>query len=203
MEQSSILQLSPTEFEKWCFEILKGYAEENGLADFRIYHDKRIKASDGRYQVDIYLEFKIAGLQFKVLCECKRYKSRISRDKVEILHSRLVSVGAQKGVIISTSDFQRGAVEYGKIHGIALIKVEDYHFEYLSHSSGEAQNEDDPFLYAERRLPPYVAYDYTACSDKPRKVYPTSAMIQKLLVEQTEKIKKVMGIDIDIDFPDV
>ena len=72
---------------------------------------------------------------------------------VAILHRKLESIGAQKGILISTSNFQSGAVEYGKAHGITLIKAEDYHFEYLSHSSGQHQNDDnDPFLYAEQRL---------------------------------------------------
>ena len=53
--------------------------------------------------------------------------------------------------MISTGGYQSGAIEYAKEHGIALIIVKDYHFEFLSHSSDpNIVNENDPFLYAER-----------------------------------------------------
>lgn len=204
MERKRICDMTPTEFEKCCCDVLAGYAEAENIKDFKITHDKIIKVSDGKYQIDVYAEFTAMGAQFKVLCECKRYKYRVNREKVAVLHRKLESIGAHKGILISTSDFQSGAIEYGKAHGIALIKAEDYHFEYLSHSSGQPENDDnDPFLYAEKKMPSYVAFDCTANSEEPRKVYPTRAIISKLLLEQNEKIKEVMGIDININFPEM
>lgn len=204
MEHKHICDLAPIEFEKYCHDFLNGYAQNEGLQDFKITHNKRIKASDGRYQIDVYAEFTAMGSRFKVLCECKKYKNRVNRDKVAILHRKLESIGAQKGILISTSDFQSGAVEYGKAHGISLIKAEDYHFEYLSHSSGQQQNDDnDPFLYAETHMPPYVALDCTADTEEPLKIYPTREMIKELLIEQNLKIKEILGIDVPLDFSDV
>lgn len=204
MEHKSIYELTPTEFEKYCCDFLKGFAEKEKLQDFKIIHNTKIKASDGKYQIDVYAEFTAMGSRFKVLCECKKYKNRVNRDKVAILHRKLESIGAQKGILISTSDFQSGAVEYGKVHGITLIKAEDYHFEYLSHSSGQQQNDDnDPFLYADKHMPPYVAFDCTSNTSEPLKIYPTREMIKELLIEQNKRIKDVMGIDIPLDFSEI
>lgn len=204
MEHKHICDLMPIEFEKYCYDFLNGYAQKEGLQDFKITHNTKLKASDGKYQIDVYAEFTAMGSRFKVLCECKKYKNRVNRDKVAILHRKLESIGAQKGILISTSDFQSGAVEYGKAHGITLIKAEDYHFEYLSHSSGQQQNDDnDPFLYAEKHMPPYVAFDCTADTEEPLKIYPTREMIKELLIEQNHKIKEVLGIDVPLDFSDI
>lgn len=204
MEHKHICDLMPIEFEKYCYNFLNGYAQKEGLQDFKITHNTKLKASDGKYQIDVYAEFTAMGSRFKVLCECKKYKNRVNRDKVAILHRKLESIGAQKGILISTSDFQSGAVEYGKAHGITLIKAEDYHFEYLSHSSGQQQNDDnDPFLYAEKHMPPYVAFDCTADTEEPLKIYPTREMIKELLIEQNHKIKEVLGIDVPLDFSDI
>ncbi len=204
MEQKCIRDMPPLEFEKFCCDVLAGYAEEENIRDFKITHSKIIKASDGKYQIDVYAEFTVMGAQFKVLCECKRYKYRVSREKVAVLHRKLESVGAHKGILISTSDFQSGAIEYGKAHGIALIKAEDYHFEYLSHSSGQQQNDDnDPFLYAEKHMPPYVALDCTTDTAEPLKIYPTREMIKGLFIEQNHKIKEILGIDVPLDFSEI
>lgn len=111
MEHKHICDLTPIEFEKYCYDFLNGYAQNEGLQNFKITHNKKIKASDGKYQIDVYAEFTAMGSRFKVLCECKKYKNRVNRDKVAILHRKLESIGAQKGILISTSDFQSGAVE--------------------------------------------------------------------------------------------
>ena len=65
---------------------MKGFAEKEKLQDFKIIHNTKIKASDGKYQIDVYAEFTAMGSRFKVLCECKKYKNRVNRDKVAILH---------------------------------------------------------------------------------------------------------------------
>lgn len=204
MKHMRICDLTPTEFEKYCYEFLKCYAAKEKLQDFKITHDTKIKVSDGKYQIDIYAEFSAMGSRFKVLCECKKYKNRVNRDKVAILHQKLESLGAQKGILISTSDFQSGAVEYAKKHGIALIRVDDYHFEYLSHSSNKPEDDDnDPFLYAEKHMPPYVAFDCTADTEEPLKIYPTREMVKEILIEQNHKIKELLGIDVPLDFSEI
>lgn len=204
MEQHNVCSITPTEFEKYCYEILAGYAEEEKLKDFSITHNKVISVTDGDYQIDVYAEFTAMGAKFKVLCECKQYKNSVSREKVAVLHQKLQSIGAQKGILLSTSDFQSGAIKYAKEHGLTLIRVEDYHFEYISHSSGQPENDDnDPFLYAEKHMPPYIAFECTTDTNKRHKVYPTKAMIKELIVEQNNKIKELIGIDIDINFSEM
>ena len=81
----------------------------------------------------------------------------------------------------------------------ALIKAEDYHFEYLSHSNGQPENEDDPFLYAEKHMPTYVGLDCTVNSSEPHKVFQTRAMIRELLLEENKRISEALGIERSID----
>lgn len=202
MDQEYVCSITPTEFEKYCLDILAGFAEEDQLSDFTITHNVKIPAEDGTYQIDVYATFMAMGVEFKVLCECKQYTSPVNREKVVVLHDKLRSLGAHKGILLSTSGFQSGAIQYAKVHGISLIRVEDYHFEYLSHSSGKSDNDDDdPFLYAEKHMPPYVAFECT--SNESRKVFPTRAKIKELLIEMNKKVKEVMGIDIELDFPEI
>ena len=188
MEHKKISEMTPTEFEKCCCDILRGYAEAEKLKNFQITHNKYIKASDGKYQIDVYAEFMAMHTKIKVLCECKKYKNKVSREKVAVLHRKLESIGANKGVLISTSDFQSGAIEYAKQHGIALIKAEDYDFKNMSYSGGQMLDENDPFFLMEKQMPTYVAFDLTSETDLPRKVFPTKAIIKELIDELTARI---------------
>ena len=199
MEHKIICDMTPTGFEKCCCDILSGYAESEGLNDFQIIHDKHVKTSDGFYQIDVYAEFTAMHSKFKVLCECKKYKNRVSREKVAVLHRKLESIGANKGVLISTSDFQSGAIEYAKQHGITLIKAEDYDFKNVSFSSGQPGDEDDPFLYMEKDMPAYAAFDITSGTENPRKVFPTKALIKELLIEMTKRVNAMYERSINVD----
>ena len=118
-----VASISPTEFEELCLEILKGYAEAEHLSDFSIQHNVSIPADDGTYQIDVYARFIAMGVEFKVIAECKRYSSPVSREKVAVLADKVKSLGAHKGIMISTCGFQSGAYEYAKKHGIALLQV--------------------------------------------------------------------------------
>ena len=202
MDQDYVCSITPTEFERYCKEILLGYAEEEKLPQFLITHDAKIAAYDGTYQIDIYAEFTAMSVTFKVLCECKQYSKPVGRDKVAELHGKLESIGANKGILLATSGFQSGAIEYAKAHGIALIQVYDSSCEYLSHSAGPTQeDEDDPFLYMERQRPPYSAIDCTADSEYPVRIYPTGKMIRKIYLESQKVIEERWGIK--VDFPEL
>lgn len=203
MNQEYVCSITPIEFEKYCRDILASFAEEEQLSNFSITHNVRIPAEDGTYQIDIYAVFMALGVEFKILCECKQYTSPVNREKVVLLHDKLRSLGAHKGVLLSTSGFQSGAIQYAKVHGIALIRVEDYRFEYLSHSSGKSNDVNDPFLYAEKHMPPFVAFECTSNAVEPRKVYPSKSMIKELILEMNRQIKEKLGIDVGLDFDEI
>ena len=188
LEQNYVCSITPTEFEKYCKEILLGYAEEEKLHDFSITHNTKIEARDGVYQIDIYATFTAMGVDFKVLCECKQYSSPVSREKVVILKDKLNALGAHKGILLSTSRFQSGAIQYAKEHGIALIQVFDKECVQHSFSSGtEKTCEDDPILYEYNLWPPYRAIN---CTSDCNTVYPTK---EKVLDIKCQVLRMMYG----------
>ena len=201
MSNDYVLGLSPTDFEKHCYDILKGYAEEEGLKDFTITHNVRIETYDGTYQIDVYAEFTALNSKFKVLCECKQYTSSVSREKIAVLHDKINSTGVHKGILLSTSEFQSGAIKYAQAHGIALIKVEDHSLENYSFANESGiLDENDPYAYGVLHMPPVVASVYSAENNDAKRIYPTRAMIGKLMLEQTKRINEAYGTDIKLPF---
>jgi len=61
------------------------------------------------------------GVKYKTIVECKKYKSSVKLSHIQVLKDTIISTGAQKGIFISTSSFQSGAMKYDKKHGIALM----------------------------------------------------------------------------------
>jgi restriction system protein len=103
------------------FELeVKKYLESTSgkLRQFQTEHRESMDGHDGTYEIDITARFRIFGADFLVLVECKHHKNRIKREHVQMLHAKLVTLGAQKAMLFSTSEFQEGAVEYAIQHGI-------------------------------------------------------------------------------------
>ena len=128
--QEFMLEMSPTEFEQYSLLILE--QQMAGIEDYHFEHNKIIEVSDGNYQIDGYIEFKLMNITYKTLVECKHYKSSIQREKVQVLYDKIRACGAQKGVLISSSNFQSGAIKYATQHGIALIQLTEAGSEYYT-----------------------------------------------------------------------
>ena len=142
--------ISPTEFELLVKEYIEGAGKE--LKDFKATHNVYLIKSDGEYQIDVYAEFEVLGASFKVLIECKRHKSEIKREVVQLLYDKLRATGSQKGMVFSTSGFQSGAFKFAEEHGIALIRVIEGRYTYATKSGGEQTYDPPPWA----DIPKYV-----------------------------------------------
>ncbi len=61
--QNRVCKMTSDEFELYCLEILKGFAEQEGLKDFSIKHNVKLESYDGTYQIDILASFTVFGTQ--------------------------------------------------------------------------------------------------------------------------------------------
>ena len=115
------MEISPKEFEKYVKDWFDGLGFQ--LKNYNSKLNNKIDSFDGTYEIDIDITYEALGVEIHVLIECKKYSSNIKRELVQILHQKIQSIGAHKGILCSTSNFQKGALQYAKKHGIACIKV--------------------------------------------------------------------------------
>ena len=160
--------ISPIEFEKFCMETLRSYAEQESLLDFQIKHNQKIDTYDSTYQIDVLAEYTALGCKNTVVVECKKHSRSIERAVVAELYSKLQSIGAQKGILISTSGFQSDAVRFANTHGIALWQICD---RIIKHISASASPKIPPVVLfqfeAERFLPKYIMMEWDCSADYP------------------------------------
>lgn len=185
--------ISPTDFEKFCLNTLKAYAENEELKDFTIKHNQKIKSDDGIYQIDVLAEYTALGASHKVIVECKKMKESIKREIVAELYAKIQSTGAHKGIIISTSGFQSGATLYAKKHGIALWQICDKHIKHMCNYMTLNTNLTDKIhfeMLVDKLLPTHFMLEWDCDDDYPyEEIYPTPTMLQ----EATEKAKMLLN----------
>ncbi|MHC8339315.1 restriction endonuclease [Pseudomonas sp. HLT2-19-2] len=128
------LEITATEFERLVRDwILKQSGE---LTSLEVTHDAKVETYDSTYQIDVLVKFQaFAGAEFTVLVECKKYRSAVERELVQVLHDKVRSTGAHKGMLFATSGFQSGAIRYAKAHGIALVSIIDGAASYETRSA--------------------------------------------------------------------
>ena len=171
-------EISPLEFEEFCLETLKAYAIEENLQSFEIKHNQKVETPDSTYQIDVLAEYKALGCKHIVVVECKKHSRSIERAVVAELHAKLQSIGAQKGILISTSGFQSDAVKYANVHGIALWQVCDL---MIKHISASANHEIPQYILYQlemaQYLPKYIMMVWDCQVDFPyQELYPTQEM---------------------------
>lgn len=122
--------LGPTEYEQAVADIATSVGQE--ITDWRVRHLDPVEGLGGTYIIDVTVRFQLAGMDFLVLFECKRHASPVKREHVQVLHAKMQSTGAQKGVVVAASGFQSGALEYARVHGIACVRLVDDAWTYLT-----------------------------------------------------------------------
>jgi len=179
-----VANISPTEFEILCLDILSSYAEAEHLLNFSIQHNVHIPTDDGTYQIDIYASFIAMGVEFKVITECKRYSAPVSREKVAVLNDKIRSLGAHKGIIISTCGFQSGAYQYAKKHGIALLQIIENNVLHIMNAANPDMEEQNRkinlMLDWNKCMPKYYAKEYSSMYFPDRSIYPSPQMIEEI-----------------------
>lgn len=137
---ASPLNISPEEYER---EVAAWLEQTNRtLHRFEVRHQARIAGSSGEYAFDAVAEFEVLeGARILVLVECKRHVTPVKREAVLALESKLRDVGGHKAMLVATAGFQRGAIEYAAVRGIATVTFIDGR---LTYETKGARGDMDP-----------------------------------------------------------
>lgn len=150
--------ISPAEFEEFVVQLLR--SADPTLGNLVVTPHDKIASADGTYDFDATVRFEVAGMRFLVVVEAKRHKNPVKRELVQVLHQKVQSVGAHKGVMISTAPYQSGAVDFAMTHGIALATVTEGRFTFET----KAVYSPPPMSRAEAferfGIPTYVGHHY-------------------------------------------
>lgn len=153
---SDPLEISPDEFEQQVCSWLRTAAKQSGK--FSVKRLQLLEGDGGEYEIDVLAKWVIlGGAEVTVLVECKRYSDPVKRDIIMILESKIRDSNAHKGIVFSTSGFQRGAIKYAQKRGIATVEVKDGKTRYITASGDKRPVELPPWL----KLPRFIGWFMT------------------------------------------
>jgi len=93
---------------------------------FDVEIEKKIQTARGSVEIDVYAAEEIMGRKNIILCECKLWKQKIPQTVVHSFRTVLSDFGANKGYIISSKGYQKGAFEASKYSNADLVTWEEF-----------------------------------------------------------------------------
>ncbi len=91
-----------------------------------VEHDVTLIGKSGaKRQIDVLIKHKTKLHEYVTIVECKRWKEKVDRSRVDILFASIEDLNASKGVIFTTSGYEEGAEKYAQSKNIDLFIVRD------------------------------------------------------------------------------
>lgn len=75
------------------------------------------------HDIDVLVKSSFVGFEITWLVECKHWKKRVSKLHVLALREIVADVGADRGILLSESGFQRGAVEAASLTNVQVTSL--------------------------------------------------------------------------------
>jgi len=105
----------------------KGVRLEKLIADlfrskgYDVWHNVRLTGRSGvEHQIDVYAEFRAPLHVSRIIVECKSYDQPVDKDVVMKLIHEVQDLGADRGILVTTSYFTPDAVSTVRGHNIDL-----------------------------------------------------------------------------------
>jgi hypothetical protein len=107
-------------FERFVADV---YAEDPDLVVEHNVTD--VGKSGARRQIDVKFTHTVKAHTYVTIVECKRWKEKVDRDRIDVLAATIEDLNAAKGVMFTTTGFEPSAEAYAKQKGIDLFLVRD------------------------------------------------------------------------------
>lgn len=109
------------QYEQLTQSIYQAILEKEGINNIQVEHNVNITGKSGiKHQIDVFWKFKQAGIEHKVLIECRNYNSSITLEKIGAFHSVVSDINNAKGLMITKVGYQSGAEGFAQFNGIGL-----------------------------------------------------------------------------------
>ena len=94
-------------------------------AGYKAVSPLTINTVRGSVEVDVYIEAPDELIK-RIICECKYWKTPVSKEKVHAFRTVVSDSGAALGIMISKEGFQSGAVEAAKLSNVILLTWDQF-----------------------------------------------------------------------------
>jgi len=113
-----------TDYEKVAQRVYSAILAAQGIDTVDVRHNVGVLGRSGvEHQIDVYWKFRYAGIEHKVLIECKHYSQTIDLIHARNMLGLVTDIPNSQGVLVTTVGFQAGVVNLCAHYGIGLKRL--------------------------------------------------------------------------------
>lgn len=113
-------------YEKLIVDLVRSAMFERLGDFFTLLTNSLVSGRSGvSYQVDLEVRFNIAGINYLTIFDIKHRRGKLGAEDILQFSAKTDDVGADKGVIVSSSGFSSAALQLGRAKGLTLFHVSE------------------------------------------------------------------------------
>lgn len=109
------------EYEQLTKATYEAILAKEGVQTIKVEHNVKVKGRSGvEHQIDVFWEFRQAGVTHRVLIECKNYASNLTLEKARNFFGVTHDIGNCVGIMVTKTGYQTGAADFCRFYGINM-----------------------------------------------------------------------------------
>jgi hypothetical protein len=113
--------------------IFEALLKQDNAQNLEVKHNETIKGTVTDHQVDISWQFRMGGESYAAIVQVKKQKGRANKGDLLLFHCVLSDIpGQPKGIFVTESGYQKGALEVAKAAGITVYEIKEMSRDNLS-----------------------------------------------------------------------
>lgn len=115
------------EYEIFVRGIFQSILNQTSVKNVEVRHDIELAGLTSKHKVDIYWKFIVGGIEYETIVQAKDWRTRVSKGQLMEFKGVLDDLPGQvRGVFITKTGYQRGALEVAKGYGILLYELNEF-----------------------------------------------------------------------------
>ncbi len=112
-------------YEEFAQEIYQTLLDSQDIKPTKVQYDVKIVGRSGcKHHIDVYWEYDISGVTYRVAIQCKFYKStNITIEYIREFFAILTDIGGINGIFVCTKGYKSSSRKFADFYGIKLKEL--------------------------------------------------------------------------------
>lgn len=111
-------------YEKLTQYIFSQIINQNQAENIDVQHDVVLSGKTTSHQIDVYWKFDLGGIEYCTVIQAKEWKNKVKQSDMLAFKAILDDLpSGTKGIYVTLSGYQSGAIDVAKAHGIKIYEL--------------------------------------------------------------------------------
>jgi hypothetical protein len=107
--------------------IFNEIVNQNQVETINVQQNVILQGKDSKHQIDVYWEFKHAGIKYCTVIQAKDWNSSVKQEQLFAFKTILQDLpGQPRGIFVTKKGYQKGAKEFAEKNGIELFELREF-----------------------------------------------------------------------------